>query len=138
MIHEKLIAELERDEGMRLKPYRDSLGIETIGIGRNLRDVGLSKEEAYHLCNNDLDRVFAGLDELLPWWRSLNEVRQRAVANLAFNMGVVRLFGFRKTLALLEAGDYESASVEVLASKWAQQVGERAGRISRMIRDGIE
>ena len=37
---DKLIAH----EGMVLTVYQDTLGIDTIGIGRNLKDRGISKE----------------------------------------------------------------------------------------------
>lgn len=137
MIAAKLIADLERDEGVRLKPYQDSLGILTIGIGRNLRDRGISREEAYHLLNNDLEGVVADLDRALPWWSSLTEPRQRVLANMAFNLGVPGLLAFRHFLAHAEAGDYEAASTEMLASHWATQVGPRAQRLANAMRDGL-
>lgn len=137
MIHAALIAELERDEGLRLKPYQDSKGILTIGIGRNLRDRGVSREEAYHMLNNDLESVEADLDQHLPWWRSLNEVRQRVIANMCFNMGINTLLQFRHSLALIQSGDYEAAAVEMLASEWAREVGPRAQRLSNAMRDGV-
>lgn len=137
MNNEKLIDELVRDEGLRLKPYQDSRGVLTIGIGRNLRDVGISREEAYHLVNNDVEGVVGDLDRSLPWWNTLNEVRQRAIVNMAFNLGVPGLLAFRKTLSLLEAGDFEGAATEMLCSDWAKQVGPRAQRLSNAIRDGV-
>lgn len=132
-----LIDELARDEGLRLKVYKDSLGIETIGIGRNLRDKGISKEEAYQLLNHDLESVFADLDHNLPWWRRLDEVRQRVIANLCFNMGIARLLGFEHTLACAMTGRYREAAIALLDSKWADQVGPRAQRLAEMMRQGI-
>lgn len=131
-----LVRELTRDEGVRLKPYRCSAGKLTIGIGRNIQDRGISRTEAEFLLHNDCADVFADLDRLLPWWRDLDEVRQRALANMCFNLGIGRLLGFRNTLRHLEAGRYLEAAQSALASKWATQVGHRAERIAVMLRDG--
>lgn len=136
MLLDAFIRELIRDEGIRLRPYRDSVGKLTIGIGRNLDDVGISSDEAMYLCRNDVAAALADLDKALPWWRELDEVRQRALANMAFNLGIVRLLGFRNTLAALRAGRYADAADGMLASKWAGQVGPRAARLAAMIRTG--
>lgn len=128
--------ELTRDEGLRLKPYRDTVGKLTIGIGRNLDDVGISQDEAMHLLDNDIARTTAALDKAIPWWRSLNDVRQRVVVNMAFNLGVAGLLGFKNTLAAMKAGRYADAAWGMLASKWATQVGERAKRLAAMMAKG--
>lgn len=128
--------DLARDEGCRLKPYQDTEGLLTIGIGRNLDDVGITSEEAYHLLENDIGGVMADLDRNAPWWRHLTEPRQRALANMAFNLGWPRFSGFRNMLAALQAGEFERAAGEALDSKWARQVGARATRIAEMIREG--
>ncbi len=128
--------ELTRDEGLRLKPYRDTVGKLTIGIGRNLDDVGISQDEAMHLLDNDIARTTAALDKAIPWWRSLNDVRQRVVVNMAFNLGVAGLLGFKNTLAAMKAGRYADAAEGMLASKWATQVGERAKRLAAMMANG--
>ncbi|MDN7676442.1 glycoside hydrolase family protein [Burkholderia oklahomensis] len=130
-----LIAELSRDEGRRLKPYLDTVGKTSIGVGRNLTDVGISDTECDVLLSNDVDRTIAWLDRNLPWWRSLNPVRQRVVVNMAFNMGG-RLLTFTNTLAAMKRGDYVAAADGMLASKWASQVGARATRLAAMMREG--
>ena len=132
----QLISDLERDEGVRLKPYLDTVGKTTIGIGRNLDDVGISDDEALYLCRNDIARTMADLDKHAPWWRSLSEARQRALANMCFNMGWYRLSGFVHLLAALQAGDWATAKTEALTSKWAAQVGNRASRIALMFEEG--
>lgn len=133
---EIMVAELERDEGLRLKPYRCSAGRLTIGIGRNLDDVGISVEEARHLLHNDIARTAADLDRLLPWWSTLDEVRQRVLLNMAFNMGAAGLAGFRQTLGFVRAGLWGAAADGMLASLWARQVGPRAVRLAEMMRTG--
>ena len=132
----QLAAQLVNDEGLRLKPYTDTVGLMTIGVGRNLAGVGISKEEAMHMLENDIDRVCDQLDNLIPWWKQLSEQRQQALANFVFNVGITTAMTFKNTLALLQSGQFASAADEVLRSKWAGQVGQRAIRISTMIREG--
>lgn len=135
----RLIADLVRDEGLVLHAYPDSEGFLTIGIGRLIdrrRGGGISEEEAFYLAGHDIDGVEADLDRALPWWRSLSEPRQRALANMCFNLGLTRLLAFKVTLGHLQAGRYEYAAREALKSKWAKQVGERAERIAEMLRRG--
>lgn len=126
---EALNADLLRDEGLRLKPYADSLGIETIGIGRNLRDVGISEDEARYMLANDIAKVEAQLNAELPWWVSRSEDCQRAIANMAFQLGVHGLEQFKNMLACLQAGDYNGAKLAALDSQWARQTPERAARV---------
>lgn len=130
-----LIAELSRDEGRKLKPYIDTVGKTTIGVGRNLTDVGISDAECDALLQNDIGRAVAWLDRNLPWWRGLDPVRQRVIVNMAFNMGG-GLLTFVNTLAAMKRGDYAAAADGMLASKWANQVGARAQRLAQMMRTG--
>jgi lysozyme len=136
MDSEKLIRELTRDEGLRLKPYRCSAGKLTIGIGRNLDDVGISHGEAEIMLRNDISRAEADLDRDLPWWKTLDEVRRRVLVNMAFNLGIRGLLGFKNTLELVRTGRYLDAAQHMLDSKWAKQVGPRAVRLATMMRDG--
>lgn len=131
-----LRAELTRDEGLRLKPYLDSVGKWTIGIGRNLDDVGISRDEAETLLAHDIASAMDQLDRALPWWRDLDEVRQRVLVNMTFNMGIAKLLTFRNTLRLVKAGEYGAASAAMMESLWARQVGPRARRLSEMMRTG--
>jgi len=131
-----LLAELTRDEGSRSKPYRDTVGKLTVGVGRNLDDVGISDDEIAYMLNNDVSRVTDALDAALPWWKQLDDVRQRVLANMAFNMGVKGLLGFRNTLAAIAAQEYTGAAAGMLASKWAKQVGARAVRLAYMMEHG--
>jgi len=131
-----LLRELVRDEGLRLKPYRCTAGKLTIGVGRNLEDRGITAEEADFLLLNDVKRFSAELDERLPWWKDLDPVRRRVILNMAFNLGVDGLLGFKSTLAAVKAKDWSKASAGMLSSKWASQVGLRADRLAKMMRTG--
>ena len=127
--------QLIRDEALRLKPYRDSVGKLTIGVGRNLDDVGISRDEAINLLGNDIERASAFLRTQLPWTLSLDEVRRAALINMAFNMGG-KLMGFAHFLQKLQAGDFVGAAKEMLDSLWAQEVGDRAQRLAKQIETG--
>lgn len=136
MNRERLKADLYRDEGVRAKPYRDTVGKLTIGVGRNLDDRGLAEDEIDHLLENDIDGVIRDLDRAFPWWTHMTEGRRRALANMAFNLGIFRLMKFEKMLAYLAIGNYGQASKEALDSRWADQVGARARRIAELFRTG--
>lgn len=130
-----LASELVRDEGLRLKPYTDSVGKTTIGVGRNLTGVGISQDEAFALLQHDIDRVDDWLDKNLPWWTLLSDSRQRVLANMTFNMGGV-ILSFQKFLTALKSGDYKTAAEEMLDSVWSKQVGARAVRLAQMMEQG--
>lgn len=133
-----LIRELERDEGVVLHAYRDSLGKTTIGIGRLLdAPGGITLAEARYLLDNDLARVELELDAHIGWWRSLDDVRQRVLMNMCFNLGIEGLLGFKRTLSDVKAGHYEQAAKDMLDSRWATQVGRRAERLAAMMRTGV-
>lgn len=134
----KLLADLERDEGLRLKPYTDTVGKLTIGIGRNLDDVGISEEEARYLLGNDVEWAIEEMDRSMPWWRTMPEPAQRALGNMAFNLGMPTLRKFRNMLIALQAGDYRKAAEEALDSRWAKQVKGRADRIADLYRSAAQ
>ena len=131
-----LEAELIRDEGTRLHPYVDSVGKVTIGVGRNLTDVGISVDESALLLAHDIEDACHDLDVHLPWWRNLDEVRQRVMVNMCFNLGIGKLLGFPNTLSLIEAGKYAEAAVALKTSLWHRQVGPRAVRLEAMLETG--
>ena len=136
MILDQLIQELKDDEGMRLKPYTDTKGNLTIGVGRNLTDKGITYNEAQMLLLNDIVDCEKDLDKWAPWWRDMTEVRQRALMNMCFNLGWPRLREFHSMLLHLKNGEYMLAAASALHSLWASQVGGRAQRIATMMRNG--
>ena len=123
-------------EGLRLRPYKCTAGKTTIGVGRNLDDVGLSQDEAMYLLERDIDRVEADLDARFSWWRQMTPARQAVLADMCFNLGLGRLSGFVNTLKAMQDGRYDDAAKGMLDSLWASQVGNRAQRLARMMRDG--
>lgn len=140
----QLIVELRRDEGVRYVPYRDTKGIPTVGVGHNLQasplpagwTYPLTDDQVNQLLMSDLANVFSDLNRDLPWWTDLNDVRQRVIANMMFNLGSNRLLGFKNTLAAMRQGRYDDAAAGMLNSAWASQVGARAQRLAQMMRTG--
>lgn len=130
-----LKAELTLDEGRKPRIYTDTVGKVSGGIGRNLTDKGFRDNEIDLMYQNDIAETEAWLDRNLPWWRSLDPVRQRVLMNMAFNMQG-RLLTFVNTLAAMKRGDYAAAAAGMLDSLWARQVGARATRLADMMRSG--
>ncbi|KVU65331.1 lysozyme [Burkholderia ubonensis] len=130
-----LKAELTRDEDRRNRIYTDTVGKVSGGIGRNLTDKGFRDNEIDLMYQNDIAETEAWLDRSLPWWRSLDPVRQRVMMNMAFNMQA-KLLGFRNFLAAAQRRDWNTAATEMLDSLWARQVGARATRLAAMMRSG--
>jgi len=133
----RIKAQLVRHEGLKLKPYRCTAGKLTIGIGRNLDDCGISQKEAYAMLERDiLDCEQRLLEEIPSIYNNLDEGRQSVLLNMCFNLGIKGLLGFKNTLSFIAAGDWERASNNMLASKWAKQVGRRAIELSELMRKG--
>lgn len=136
MNRQRLAKQLEIDEGKRSKMYLDTVGKWTAGVGRNLSDRAFSEDEIQLMLSNDIDLAVKDARQLVPGFDNLDDVRQEVLANMALNLGYSRLAGFKKFLAAVNASEFAEASMEMLDSKWAQQVGARAQRLSKAMRVG--
>lgn len=116
--------------------YKCTAGKNTIGYGRNVEDRGISKPEAEFLLNNDIVYCHDQLASRLPFYDSLDDVRKAVLIDMAVNLGIHGLMCFKKTLNLISVGSYKLAAEEMLKSKWADQVGYRAGELSEMMASG--
>jgi len=138
---ELLVKELIRDEGMVLKPYRDSLGFLTIGVGHLIKkgeSFGeITKDQAISILENDIKDAERKLDSILPGWRKLDDVRQRSMINLSVNLGY-KLGDFRRFLHAAKSGDWDKAADALIQSRWFKQVKLRGPRIVHAIRTGTE
>jgi lysozyme len=157
---DQLINILKKHEGERFQVYDCPAGYPTIGVGRNLETKGLTKEEcdylklgvyernsviaklevrgitqeeSDYLLSNDIDYVTNQLSKRLFRFNSLPEQAKIVLIDMAFNLGVDGLLKFNKTLSLINSGKYKEASKEMLNSKWAKQVGNRAYELSAML-----
>lgn len=134
-----LYDQLSRDEGRVAHVYKDHLGYYTIGIGFMVdkrKGGGLRPEEMEFILNNRIRLIKAELARRLPWLNTLDEVRQGVLFNMAYQMGVEGLLGFKNTLAMIERKDYEAASRGMMNSLWARQTPQRAKRLSEQMRVG--
>lgn len=133
----QLKADLIRDEGVRQFPYTDSVNKCTIGVGRNLTDIGLNDDEISFLLSTDINVVVANIQQYLPWVAEHPEPVQRALANLCFNIGINGLLGFKNSLDLVKQKKYSEAADNFLKSKWAAQVKSRATRVTDLLRSAV-
>jgi len=124
-------------ESLRLYPYLDTVGKWTIGIGRNISDKGITLTTAYQMLDEDIAECVADLSTF-TWWLGLDEVRQKVLIDMRFNLGAAGLRGFKNTLKAIADGRYEEASRRMLQSLWARQVKGRAVRLSNMMASGID
>ena len=128
--------QLKRHEGLRLKPYKDTVGVLTIGYGHNLEANGISLAVAKQMFDEDLivaamiARDFAG-----DAWCKLNEVRKAVLINMAFNLGN-RLKFFVNTREALLAHDYELVAERMAKSKWYTQIGNRGKELKQQMESG--
>ena len=132
----RLYARLTLDEDRRKRLYQCSAGKWSIGVGRNLEDRGLRDDEIDLLLANDVAEAAGECRRLLRNFDSLCEVRQEVLVNMMFNLGYTRLAGFKKMVAAVLAGNWAEAATQMLDSKWAEQVGERAQRLSKAMHKG--
>lgn len=127
---------ITRHEGYRQHPYRCTAGKVTVGVGRNLDDVGIDAEEARYLLDRDITRCLDDLSSF-PWFHTIDTLRLRALVNMRFQLGPRGFRGFTQMLAALERGDYAAAAEAALDSKWARlDTPARAAEVARMLRTG--
>jgi len=154
---ENFVNKLIAHEGLRLQVYKDTLGIDTIGIGRNLEDRGITKEEldwmdipnmdavyeygiteadAMYLAKNDVQIVEKELVRAHPCVDKLDAVRQLVLMDMAFNMGVPRLRKFTKMWNAIHENKFDIAAKEMLDSRWAVQVKSRSTKLAHAMHHG--
>ena len=133
---QKLKNLLVQHEAYKQFPYVDTTGHLTIGIGRNLKDRGISLNEALYLLEGDEQYFTTKLSQMLKFWGDLNEARQIVLVDMCFNLGLQGLMNFSEMMMALEAKDYERAADEMLDSKWSEQVKDRATCLAEIMRSG--
>ena len=109
----------------------------TVGYGRNLEDRGLSEAEAMYLLSNDIEDCREEVARTFPFFQHLTPARQDVLTMMCFNLGLNRLLGFKKMIRAIDDKDYREASVQMLDSDWAKQVGDRAIRLAKTMKEDI-
>lgn len=146
-LDQHLEAQLAVEEGDRALMYDDATGKTflkgmtlqgnlTAGTGINLM-TGFDTVEMEFLEMNRITRARTFLGAY-PWYTAQDEVRQVALADLAFNLGYRGLLGWPKFLADMGHKDYPSAVAEIQSNTlWVGQVHPaRASRIEQMLLTG--
>lgn len=137
MSHRDIVREqLRRDEGVKPKPYRCTAGKLTVGVGRNLDDNGLRPDEIEYLLQNDITQAEEDARSIFTTFDDLTDNRKAVLVNMSFNLGRDRLSKFRKLRKAIDALDFDTAYVEMVSSMWADQVGARATRLAKLMKDG--
>lgn len=142
----ELEKQLEFEEGRRLKVYLCTEGYRTIGVGRNL-DANpyfegnlipdeITDDECDAILAHDIRRTTERLHAAWHGMGLLEGARRDAVIQMAFQMGVDGLLGFRRMLRAMLQCDWRRAREEALDSKWARQTPNRARRVARQILTG--
>ena len=133
----RLEAQLIEHEGMEERPYLDTVGKTTIGVGRNLDDKPLTQDEILYLLRNDIADARQDACEIVgEVFTDLSTIRQNVVIDMAFNLGRTRLWKFKRFLYHLRRGEYQTAAHEMIDSKWYRQVGNRGKTLVQMMKKG--
>jgi len=132
----KLNAQLIDHEGLHLKPYRYTAGKLTIGVGRNLDDVGISEKEAMFILNNDIEDCLKDVLEIFPNFSTLSNNRQMAIVDMRFNLGPSTFRKFKKLITAVKHEDWDAVGSSMKNSRWYGQVGNRAIKLRYMMLTG--
>ena len=137
-MHKKLAMDLLKiHEGYSQYVYECSQSVKTVGYGRNLESRGLSEKEAEYLLRNDISEADNWCSVFLGYYDELSTVRKAVLIDMYVNLGATGLMKFRRMHKALENKDYAEASLEMLDSRWATQVGNRAIQLSQIMKDEI-
>ncbi|ECO0585165.1 glycoside hydrolase family protein [Salmonella enterica subsp. diarizonae] len=139
---------LKMEEGVSHKPYINSLGYPTVGVGFKLGPQGASLKN-YTFCLTDnvieawlqenIDRVYRSMQRNEKINRALlysNSVRADILISMAYQMGVNGLAGFNNMFVAITGQDWNNAADEMRRSIWAKQTPERAERHATVIETG--
>lgn len=131
-----LTEDLMRHEGYRTHLYEDTAGILTIGVGYNIEEKGLPDYIIKLLLNDSIKEARSELDRVKPDWKRYSKSRQEVLVNMMFNLGAPRLLNFKRFWKALECNDFNTASLEMLNSKWSKQVGNRSIELAKRMAAG--
>ena len=140
----KLREQLKIDEGVKYEVYDDHLGYKTFGIGHLVKttdeEYGLpcgapvSEERVNSVFDKDVETYISETEKVFGNLQEMTGELQQVLVNMCFNMGAPRLSQFKKFIKAIHDEDWKTASVEMLDSRWAKQVGDRANRLSDRIK----
>ena len=136
---DKLREQLKIDEGVKYEVYNDHLGYPTFGIGHLITEadeeygkpVGtlVNEQRVNAVFDSDVAIYISEAKKVFPNLTELPSEVQEVIVNMTFNMGAPRLAKFKKFIAGVNNSDWNTAAVEMMDSRWAKQVGNRAERL---------
>ena len=121
----KILDHIKEYEGYSNVLYKCTSNKWTIGYGRNLQDVGISKDEAEYMLNNDVDIAIQELEDNFDLW-NLPEAAQIVLVDMCYNLGLTKLLDFKLMLKAIQDDDWQEAAHQLMSSKYASQVKRRA------------
>ncbi len=130
---------LKGEEGRVPYAYQDSLGFWTIGDGILIdkrKGGALTEDEMDYILRNRVSKASASVIKALPWSATLDEPRFAVLVGMAYQMGLEGLLGFKNTLAAVQEGRWQDASIGMLGSAWARQTPARAQRMAEQMKTG--
>jgi len=140
---EALREQLKIDEGVKYEIYKDHLGYPTFGIGHLITEDDpehgepdgkeISEDRVNEVFATDVAKFVSESKILFPDLDELPDVAQQVIVNMAFNMGRPRLSKFKNFIAGVNDRDWTRAAEEMMDSRWATQVGDRAIRLRNQI-----
>ena len=140
---EALREQLKIDEGVKYEIYKDHLGYPTFGIGHLITEndpehgkpdgTEISEDRVNEIFETDVAKFVSEAKILFPDLDDLPDVAQQVIVNMAFNMGRPRLSKFKNFIAGVNDRDWTRAAEEMMDSRWATQVGDRAIRLRNQI-----
>ena len=140
---DNLREQLKIDEGVKYEIYNDHLGYATFGIGHLIvegdeehgKPLGtpVSEQRVNAIFEEDVKKYISESKKVFPNLDDLPETAQEVIVNMCFNMGAPRLWGFKKFIAGVNSGNWNTAAIEMMDSRWARQVGDRAVRLKNRI-----
>jgi GH24 family phage-related lysozyme (muramidase) len=133
-----------RHEGIRNRPYQDSLGLWTVGVGHLIGNgKSLPNEWNREFSNDEIMKMFNEdytshrlAAQRIPSFDKLNTKGQGALTDLTFNMGASWIDKWPILKQQLAAQDVAAAAANLQGSKWYGQVGSRAPVVVDLLRNG--
>lgn len=133
-------SQIQDFEGCRLKAYRDTLGVLTIGYGHTGLDVQSdtvwTQEHADSVFEQDYTEKLAQVRKNIPWFDRLNEPRQAVIVGMCFQLGLNGLLGFNRTLGAIRDERFADAANGMRNSRWALQTPKRVLRLAAQMENG--
>ena len=137
-------SDIRQAEGKRSAVYDDATGLPlsvgmtlrgnpTIGYGRALNKRPLADNEIEFLLDNDASETLEWCADNLNFWGELSTIRQRAVANMVYQIGTTGFLKFHDTIAAITNQDWITAHDHILQTAYAAQTPSRAERVANMI-----